>query len=48
MMKTMDSARGQGANHSDTAWYRADLQRSHRVEDAFSCFDIFETVYRRK
>ncbi|MFM2448374.1 MAG: hypothetical protein RIS44_824 [Pseudomonadota bacterium] len=72
MMKTMDSARGEGANHSDTAWYREakpghkqslrtacawrgagplalrglqGLQRGHRVEYAFSCFDIFESVY---
>jgi hypothetical protein len=41
-MKTMDSLRGQGTNHSDTLWYRADLQRPHRGEDTFSCLDIFD------
>ena len=45
MMKTMDSARGPGANHSDTHLYRADLQRRDRVEDAFSCFEICGSEY---
>jgi hypothetical protein len=36
----MDSARWQGANHSDASWHGEDLQRRHRVEDALSCFDI--------
>ena len=40
MTKAMDSVRGQGANHSDAQWHREDLQRSHRVEDALSCFEI--------
>ena len=33
-MKSMDFGRGQGANHSDTRRYRADLQRRHRPKDA--------------
>jgi len=45
MMKAMDSARGLGANHSDTGWYREDLQQRHRVEDALSCFDISGLQY---
>jgi hypothetical protein len=45
MMKTMHSARVQGANRSNTKWYCEDLQRSNRAEDAFSCFDISGSVY---
>jgi hypothetical protein len=44
-MKAMDSARGQGANHSDTRRYREDLQRRHRVEDALSCFEFSGLAY---
>ena len=43
--KAMDSARGQGANHSDASWHREDLQRRHRVEDALSCFEISVSAY---
>jgi hypothetical protein len=45
MKKVMDSARGQGANHSDASWHREDLQRRHRVEDALSCFEISVLAY---
>ena len=45
MKKAMDSARGQGANRSDTRRYREDLQRRHRVEDALSCFEISVSAY---
>lgn len=45
MTKVMDSARGQGANRSDSQSYREDLQRRHRVEDALSCFDISELAH---
>ena len=45
MKKAMDSARGQGANHSDAPRHREDLQRRHRVEDALSCFEISVSVY---
>ena len=34
-----------GANRSDTEWYREDLQRRHRVEDALSCFDTSGAQY---
>jgi len=46
MAKAMDSARGQGANPSDTEWYREDLQRGHRAEDALSCFEISGVAYQ--
>ena len=36
----MNSRSGQGANHSDTQWYRADLQRRHGREGAISCASI--------
>jgi hypothetical protein len=36
-IKTMDFGSGQGANHSDTRGYRADLQRRHGAKDAFLC-----------
>jgi hypothetical protein len=45
MMKAMDSARGQGANHSNAKWHCEDLQRCHRVEDALSCFDTSVPEY---
>jgi hypothetical protein len=45
MTKTMDSGRGQGANHSDALWHRADLQRGHRDEDAFSCSETSESAH---
>jgi hypothetical protein len=45
MMKAMDSARGQGANHSNTRRYCEDLQRCHRVEDTLSCFEISGLTY---
>ena len=32
----MHSPAGQGANRSDTGWYREDLQRSHVGEGAIS------------
>jgi hypothetical protein len=45
MMKAMDSASGLGANHSDTVWYREDLQQRHGAEDALSCFEISVAAY---
>jgi len=36
-MKSMRSGSGQGANRSDTSWYREDLQRRHGPEGAISC-----------
>jgi hypothetical protein len=45
MKKVMDSAQGQGANHSDALWHREDLQRGHRVEDALACFEISVLAY---
>jgi hypothetical protein len=33
-LKLMDFWPGQGANHSDTQWYREDLQRCHGRKDA--------------
>jgi len=39
-LKAMESARVQGANHSNTKWYCEDFQRRNRVEDEVSCFDI--------
>jgi hypothetical protein len=35
-MKSMDFELGEGANHSDTSWYREDLQRSHGLKDTIS------------
>ena len=40
-MKVMASARGQGANRSNTQRYCEDSQRRHRVEDALSCFEVW-------
>jgi hypothetical protein len=40
MKKAMHSRREQGANHSDASWHREDLQRRHRREGAFSCFEV--------
>jgi hypothetical protein len=45
MMRSMDSARGQGANRSNTQGYCEDLQRCDRVEDALSCFEISGLAY---
>ena len=39
MVKAMDSARGQGANHINALWHCEDLQSGHRAEDALSCFE---------
>jgi hypothetical protein len=36
-IKMMRFGSGQGANHSDTHWYRSDLQRSHGPKGAFLC-----------
>jgi hypothetical protein len=33
----MDLALWLGANRSDTAWYREDLQRRHGAKDAVLC-----------
>jgi hypothetical protein len=46
MMKATDSAPGLGANHSDTSWYREDLQRRRGAEDALSCFEISVSMYQ--
>ena len=44
-MKSMDSFARLGANHSDTLWYRADLQRRMADEGAISCFDTSALAY---
>jgi len=44
-MKSMDSFVRLGANHSDAAWHRADLQRRMASEDAISCQCFGETQY---
>jgi hypothetical protein len=36
---------GQGANRSDTPWYREDLQRRHGPKGAISCGRICESGY---
>jgi len=36
-MKSMDLFARQGANRSDTQWYREDLQRRMADKDAISC-----------
>ncbi len=45
MMKAVDSARWQGANHSNAFWHCEDLQRGHRAEDALSCFETSAPEY---
>ena len=45
MTKAMDSVRWLGANRSDTGWYREDLQRRQRAEDALSCSEISVAAY---
>jgi hypothetical protein len=42
-MKAMRCGSGQGANHTDTAWYREDLQRRHGLKGALSCAPICVT-----
>ena len=37
LIKPMDLGLWLGANHSDTQWYREDLQRRHGVKDAVLC-----------
>ena len=44
-MKSMDSFARLGANHSDTFWYHADLQRRMASEGAISCFDTSVSAY---
>jgi hypothetical protein len=45
-MKSMDSFARLGANHSDTLWYRADLQRRMAGgEDSISCQRFGETQH---
>jgi hypothetical protein len=44
-MKSMDSLARPGANHSDTSWYREDLQRRMASEDAISCQRFGGTQY---
>ncbi len=44
-MKSMDSLARLDANHSDTSWYREDLQRRLANEDAISCQRFGETQY---
>jgi hypothetical protein len=44
-MKSMDLFARQGANHSDTKWYRADLQRSMTDKDAISWKGFGGTEY---
>jgi hypothetical protein len=44
-MKSMRFVSGQGANRSDTSWYREDLQRRHGAKGAISCARIYEMGY---
>ena len=44
----MDSFARLGANHSDTFWYREDLQRRMADEDAFSCLEIYGLEYQER
>ena len=44
-MKAMDSVSARGAKHSDTDWYRDDLQRRHEAEGALSCLEISVPAY---
>jgi len=44
-MKSMDLFARQGANRSDTKWYREHLQRRPGRKDAVSCFDISGPMY---
>jgi hypothetical protein len=44
-MKSMRFVSGQGANHSDTKWYREDLQRGHGAKGAISCSAICGTPH---
>jgi hypothetical protein len=41
----MDSARGLGEKRSHAPWHGEHLQRRHRVEGAFSCFEICVSAY---
>ncbi len=43
--KAVDSRPWQGAHHSDTSRYRADVQRRHGREGTFSGFEISVSVY---
>ena len=45
MTKAMHSARGLGANRSNARRHCEDLQRSHWVEGALSCFEISVAGY---
>jgi len=44
-MKLMDLFIRQGANRSDTEWYREELQRSMMDKDTISCRPFGETQY---
>jgi hypothetical protein len=45
-MKSMRFGSWQGANRSDTYWYREDLQRRHGSKGAISCERVCEMGYR--
>jgi Domain of unknown function (DUF4148) len=45
-MKTIDSARGHGANRSHTGWHGDDVQRHDGVEDALACLAILAMQYQ--
>ena len=45
-MKVMDSCAGQGANHSHSRSYGADLQRGHAGVYALSCSNISGAQYQ--
>jgi len=45
VMKSMDLFARQGANRSDTQWYREDLQRRMADKDAISCKPFGETEH---
>jgi hypothetical protein len=44
-MKAMDLFARQGANRSDTGWYREDLQRGMADKDTISCKGFGETQH---
>lgn len=47
MKRTMDLGRGcRGAKRSDTNGYHDPLQRSDRLEGAFSCFDACVSLHK--
>jgi hypothetical protein len=44
-IKAMHFGSGQGANHSDTGWYREDLQRGHDPKGTVLCSIKSKTLH---